>query len=133
MSLERNRTTRSYLYGRLLAVADLLEQATYQKDEKRATHAARSMQVFADKPFQIWTNIEKSLVPYRRTLASNKPELLGYYDREIREIMDLFPSVEQFRTNEKLDGEFLLAYHCQRTALWQGRRTQEPVAEIDEQ
>jgi CRISPR-associated protein Csd1 len=132
MSLERTRTTRSYLYGRLLAVADLLEQATYQKDEKRATHAARSMQTFADRPFQIWANIEKSLVPYRRTLASNKPELLGYYDREIREIMDLFPCAEQFRTNEKLDGEFLLAYHCQRTALWLGKKTQEPETEPDE-
>lgn len=132
MSLERNRTTRSYLYGRLLAVADLLEQATYQKDERRATHAARSMQVFADKPFQTWSNVEKSLVPYRRTLASNKPDLLNYFDATIREIMDLFPSAELFANDERLDGEFLLAYHCQKTALWQGRnyeKSQEPSDE----
>lgn len=122
MSLERDRKTRSYLYGRLLAVADLLEQATYQKDEKRATHAARSMQVFADKPFSAWTNIEKALVPYKRTLAANKPGLLEYFDKEIREVMDCFSSAEEFAKDEKLNGEFLLAYHCQRSALRKGNK-----------
>ena len=120
MSLERNRTTRSYLYGRLLAVADVLEQATYSKDEKRTTHAARSMQIFADQPFKTWANIEKALVPYKRTLAANKPDLLRYFDNEIREIMESFSSAEEFRKADNLNGEFLLAYHCQRTALWKG-------------
>lgn len=129
MSLERDRITRSYLYGRLLAVADLLEQATYQKDEKRATHAARSMQIFAEKPFSTWTNIEKALTPYRRTLASNKPDLLDYFDKEEREIMDKFTAVE-FSKDEKLNGEFLLAYHCQRSALWRGKeKDQDPEQE----
>lgn len=133
MSLERDRKTRSYLYGRLLAVADVLEQATYQKDEKRATHAARSTQVFADRPFTTWTNIEKSLVPYKRTLAANKPALLEYFDREIREIMDAFSSAAEFAKDEKLNGEFLLAYHCQRSALRKGNKGDTPEEQSDQQ
>ncbi len=42
MSLEKDRTTRSYLYGRLLAVADVLEQAALRTaGENRDTNAAR--------------------------------------------------------------------------------------------
>lgn len=128
MSLERNRTTRSYLYGRLLAVADKLEEATYQKDEKRATHAARFTQAFANRPYTTWANIEKSLESYKRNLATNKPGLFSYFDNEIRAIMEQF-TAEEFIKDEKLDGEFLLAYHCQRTSLNQGKKKEEAQPE----
>lgn len=118
MSLERDRTTRSYLYGRLLAVADLLEgSALRAANEKRDTNAARFMQRFADHPYTTWRNIELSLDPYRRRLQANAPGLLNLFDKELREIMEQF-GAEQFETDEKLEGEFLLAYHTQRTALW---------------
>ncbi len=118
MSLERDRTTRSYLYGRLLAVADLLEgSALRAANEKRDTNAARFMQRFADHPYTTWRNIELSLDPYRRRLQANAPGLLYLYDEELREIMEQF-SAEPFENDEKLKGEFLLAYHTQRTALW---------------
>lgn len=118
MSLERDRITRSYLYGRLLAVADLLEgSALRAANEKRDTNAARFMQRFADHPYTTWRNIELSLDPYRRRLQANAPGLLYLYDKEIREIMEQFAPA-QFETDEKLEGEFLLAYHTQRTALW---------------
>lgn len=118
MSLERDRTTRSYLYGRLLAVADLLEgSALRAANEKRDTNAARFMQRFADHPYSTWRSLELSLDPYRRRLQANSPGLLNLYDKELREIMEQFTS-EQFAKDEKLEGEFLLAYHTQRTALW---------------
>ncbi|MDF1815419.1 MAG: type I-C CRISPR-associated protein Cas8c/Csd1 [Verrucomicrobiales bacterium] len=117
MALERDRKTRDYLYGRLLAVADLLEGAALSGDEKRATNAARFMQRFADYPYSTWRSIELSLVPSRRILQANSPGLLFIYDKELQEIMDGFAASE-FELDEKLKGEFLLAYHCQRTALW---------------
>lgn len=118
MSLERDRSTKSYLYGRLLAVADLLEgSALRSANERRDTNAARFMQRFADHPYTTWRNIELSLDPYRRRLQANAPGLLNLYDKELREIMDRF-AVEEFEDDGRLEGEFLLAYHTQRTALW---------------
>jgi CRISPR-associated protein Csd1 len=125
MSLERNRTTRSYLYGRLLAVADVLEQAALRSSgENRDTNAARFMQRFASHPYQTWQNIYLSLDPYRRRLKANSPGLLHIYEIEINEIKDLFDS-DTFCDDSKLDGEFLLAFHCQRTALYTKNPTQD--------
>lgn len=118
MSLERDRTTRSYLYGRLLAVADVLEHTALRSaGENRDTNAARFMQRFASRPYETWKNIYLSLDPSRRRLNANSPALLRLYESEIDEIKNLF-GTEDFRTDTKLEGEFLLAYHCQRTALY---------------
>ena len=52
MALEENRTSRDYLYGRLLAVADNIEHyALTSAETNRDTMAARLMQRFADRPF----------------------------------------------------------------------------------
>ncbi len=118
MALERTRTNRNYLYGRLLAVADHSESGALKNaGEKRESNAARFMQRFADYPFATWRTIELSLVPYRQRLKANAPGLLAIYDQEFKEIMELFTG-DEFTKDEKLTGEFLLAYHTQRTALW---------------
>jgi CRISPR-associated protein Csd1 len=125
MSLERNRTTRSYLYGRLLAVADVLEQAALRSSgEHRDTNAARFMQRFASHPYQTWQNIYLLLDPYRRRLKANSPGLLYLYEAEFDEIKDLFQSAG-FCDDSHLDGEFLLAYHCQRSALYTKKKATE--------
>lgn len=129
MSLERNRPTRSYLYGRLLAVAEKLEEATYSKDEHRATNAERHMQIFADKPFSTWAVIEKSLIPYKRTLRANQPGIYNYYDNEIQEIMTQFKP-DEYAQDQRLDGEFLLAYHCQRSWLSLSKEKKQALEEI---
>lgn len=118
MSLERDRTTRSYLYGRLLAVADILEKtALRQAGENRDTNAARFMQRFACHPYDTWQNIYLSLDPYRSRLKTNAPGLLHIYEVELEEIKNQFSSAD-FTNNSKLEGEFLLAFHCQRTAIF---------------
>ncbi len=118
MSLERDRTTRSYLYGRLLAVADVLEQTALRSaGESRDTNAARFMQRFASHPYSTWQNLYLSLDPYRSRLKANAPGLLQTYVSEIDEIKNLFKT-EDYKNDSKLEGEFLLAYHCQRTALY---------------
>jgi len=129
MSLERNRTTRSYLYGRLLAVADQLERAALADSEsKRETNAARFMQAFADRPCQTWLVIAKSLNSYSARLQANKPGLLRRFEKEIEEIKEAF-SAELFCDNSPLEGEFLLAYYCQRTALYQKPNPSESTSE----
>ncbi len=117
MSLDPKRSTRSYLYGRLLAVADVLEQSALANEENRPTNAARMMQRFSSRPYDTWPTIYQRLEPYVRRLKANKPGLLHRYQTELDAIKNLFvPS--DFTTDTKLDGEYLLGYHCQRSALY---------------
>lgn len=122
MALEQNRTTRDYLYGRLLAVADHLEYSALSKEEKnRETSAARLMQRFADQPFLTWRNIEIALSPYRSRLKSRSPGLLVRLDKQLDDIMMAFAS-DDFSRNGRLSGEFLLGFHCERKTLWEKKQ-----------
>lgn len=118
MALERDRTARDYLYGRLLAVADHIEgRALHLAGENRETSAARLMQRFADHPYSTWRNIELSLSPYKNRLRTKRPSFLNEMERQLDEINGKFQA-EHFVDDRRLSGEFLLGYHCQRQALW---------------
>ena len=109
MTLEKERRSRDYLYGRLLAIAHLMESSALKSaGENRQTTATRYMQRFSEYPCSTWKDIELALVPYASRLGTKA----GYYQHKISEIMDMFEG-DDFRDNRKLSGEFLLAYHCQ--------------------
>lgn len=130
MSLDPERTTRSYLYGRLLAVADVLEQAALSREENRPTNAARMMQRFSTRPYDTWPTLYQRLEPYRRRLKANKPGLLHRYDTELDAIKNLFQPSD-FISDAKLDGEYLLGYHCQRSALYTKKANEPDPEEFD--
>jgi CRISPR-associated protein Csd1 len=114
MALDESRTTRDYLYGRLLAAADCLEgHALFTTKEKRETNAARLMQRFADHPCSTWRTIELSLAPYKARLGGRAKK----YQDVIDEVHGLFDLPEDYTGDKTLSGEFLLGYHCQREAL----------------
>jgi CRISPR-associated protein Csd1 len=118
MSLEEKRTTRDYLFGRLLAIAENIEQrALHLANENRETNAAKLMQRFADRPCSTWRSIELALTPYKTRLRVNRPAVLLERDKLLDAVIGMF-SGDDFISNSKLSGEFLLGYHCQRAALW---------------
>ena len=118
MALERDRKTRDYLYGRLLALAEHLEsRALYVAGEKRETNAGKLMQRFAERPYTTWLNIETSLTPYRVRLRAKRPGFLQSVGKEIDDVVSSF-GAEDFLSDRRLTGEFLLGYHCQRAELW---------------
>jgi CRISPR-associated protein Csd1 len=122
MALEEERTTRDYLYGRLLALADSIEgYSLKQAGENRDTMAARLMQRFADRPFSTWRNIELALTPYKSRLRASEKGAGFLWKREklLDEILCRFQS-DDFTSDRALSGEFLLGYHCQRAALLRG-------------
>jgi CRISPR-associated protein Csd1 len=122
MSLEADRKTRDYLYGRLLAVADRIEStALSYARENRDTTAARLMQRFSDRPFSTWRNIKTALVPYEARINSRTPGLLVGYKELLDEIHALFMS-NDFVDDSRLSGEYLLGYHCQRKWLHEHKR-----------
>jgi len=117
MALNRDRKTRDYLYGRLLALAERLEGiALNVADEKRETNAGKLMQRFAERPYSTWLTIETSLTPYKVRLRAKRPGFLHNVEKEIDEVACSFGE-EDFLSDRQLTGEFLLGYHCQRAAL----------------
>ena len=114
MSLDTQNRSRDYLYGRLLAVAENTESyALYLAGEKRATTAERYIQRFAEHPFATWRNIELALKPYQERLRNNGKDTGA---QAIGEIMELF-ATDDFTRDDKLSGEFLLGYHCQKMEI----------------
>lgn len=119
MALETERTDRDYLYGRLLAVAEYLEEkALYLAGENRITNAARLMQRFSDQPFQTWLIIEKSLDSYKTRLQSKRPKKLFFLKNLMDEIHSKFLTGD-YEKEGRLSGLYLLGYHCQRLELIQ--------------
>lgn len=127
MALEPTRTTRDYLYGRLLALADSLEEwALKEANEGRQTNAARLMQRFAERPFSTWRTIELALTPYKARLGGKSKKRQWMID----EVMALFKP-DDFTNDKPLSGEFLLGYHSQRAFLRPGD-SQQPDETQDE-
>ncbi len=125
MALEPDRVTPDYLFGRLLAIADNIEQYVLTRaNETRETEAARMMQRFADHPCSTWRNIELKLAPYKARMRSSAPGLLIAREKLIAEVMEMFKA-DEFAAQRRLGGEFLLGFHCQRQALW--KKSEEPA------
>jgi len=133
MALDEGRKNRSYLYGRLLAVAENIERfALDQAGETRDTSASRYMQRFADHPVQTWLTISKNLKPYETRLRG-KDSTVGFVKSRqeiIDQIGDLFETDDFVKTG-RLDGEFLLGYYCQRHKL-HGKSVAAPTKSQDD-
>lgn len=134
MTLETDRCSRDYLYGRLLAIAEHIEsRALYVAGEKRDTTAAKLMQRFGDRPASTWRIIEPALKPYISRLRAKRPPLMHEMDKLLDEIISSFVG-NDFLDESKLSGEFLLGYHCQRQILNPPKTdnaapTKDPIAE----
>lgn len=133
LELEKNRTDRDYLYGRLLAVADRIEnharylQTGKSDTDKRPTNAVRYMSAFAAKPFKTWNLIYGQLNPYIQRLNGAE-----WYQEQIDEIMSLF-GTEDYADNKPLNGLYLLGYSLQRRAFNINNNEEEAIDEPDEQ
>lgn len=114
VALDREKTERSYLFGRLLAAADQMERATFKEEERgsRTTNAMRYMNRFAARPSSTWQDLQMKLLPYQE-----KREKYGGKEKHlIDEILHTFAD-EDFCSDAPLGVEFLLGLSCQRYAL----------------
>lgn len=126
MTLENDRTSRDYLYGRLLAIADSIEGyalSLTEEGKKRETTAGRLMQRFAYRPFSTWLNIELALKPYESRMRAGSEKsvaILMKRRKTLTEVMSMLDTIEERTSDAPLTGEFLLGYHTQRQSFWPG-------------
>lgn len=125
LEIDKNCNDRSYLYGRLLAIADRLEsharyiQKADSVTDKRPTNAVRYMSAFASKPLRSWKLIYGQLNPYIQRLDGAE-----WYQKQIDEIMSLFlPGDIDDKNDTQLNGKYLLGYSLQRRDIWNRNKT----------
>lgn len=116
VALDESINDRDYLFGRLLAVADVLERRALGADD-RASNAVRYMNEFARHPERTWRTIQACLQPYQARLGRQA----FYFNRLIDEIGSRIP-IEQFN-NKPLSGKFLLGFYSQRHDLYTKKST----------
>lgn len=110
MSLDENQKDRSYLFGRLLAIAQQIEEyALHTTGEKRVTNAERLMHQFKLRPYKTWGIINDKLRPYMDRLGAKGATLTELMTR-----VHGMLSIEDFTSPKKLEDSYILGYYCQR-------------------
>ncbi|KOY12997.1 type I-C CRISPR-associated protein Cas8c/Csd1 [Paenibacillus xylanivorans] len=125
LSLNTETEDRNYLFGRLLAVADVLERSALGKEEKRATNAIRYMNAFAQRPGRTWIIIQSNLQPYQARMGTSA----RYYNSLLDEIGDKL-KMDDF-TDKPLTGLYLLGFYSQRNDLYTSKKDKEALAVSD--
>lgn len=124
MALDKDITDRNYLYGRLLAVADVLERKALGKEEDRATNALRYMNAFQSNPQRTWLTIQRNLQPYLMKLRGEST----FYTKVIDEVASKF-GFDEFN-NKPLNGKYLLGYYSQRQDFYTPKNKKSEETEV---
>ena len=122
MVLDTENTDRSYLFGRLLAVAEVAEKIASGKEVTRPTNATRLQTAFVNRPFFTWSNIKSALSHYMQKLNRGSRE---YYENLMEEIVCMFQEEDMDKLNKGLEPTYLLGYYAQRKELRTKKETVE--------
>lgn len=113
VALDRELADRDYLFGRLLALADVLERRALDQDETRATNAIRYMNAFSKHPARTWKTLQESIQPYQARLGKRGNYLASLIDEVGSKL-----TIENFN-DKPLSGKYLLGFYSQRRDLYQ--------------
>ncbi len=110
MELNEKSEDRSYIFGRLLATAEMLERSALGmgggKEAARNTAAEKYFVRFQRYPVETWNTIRNQLNPYVLKLRSAGK--VYYINR-----MDELTARLDFMKKDKLEPAFLQGYSCQ--------------------
>lgn len=123
MTLDKTNEDRDYLFGRLLAVADVLERSAMDKEEGRSTNAIRYMNSFSTHPARTWKTIQESIQPYQAKFGKRAT----YYTKIMDEIGSKL-RIEDYN-DQPLSGIYLLGMYSQRHELYKKKDREENTQE----
>lgn len=114
VALDKECADRSYLYGRLAAVADVVETRAISGSDSgwRQTNAIRYFGALQQRPAVTWQTIETKLIPYYKQLREK-----GKYLARLTDEIYLLGKPEEMSINRPLSPKFLEGYHNQRYEL----------------
>ena len=115
MTLDENETNRSYLFGRLLAIANQIESLAISMagETRRPTNAFKYIPRFVNQPASVWMMLRtQQLLPYQRRLTSRVNGLNNGYDLLMAKIESNLKDLQEF-SDDRLTPEFLIGYDLQ--------------------
>ena len=119
LKLEKNR---SYLFGRLLAIMEVMEQkAMYtggSNDEERLTNAKKLWNAYTRRPAITYDRLFKKLM--QGYVGKLKPGTRNYFEKEIMEIVNALQKLDGF-DNRPLKEEYLVGYYAQREKMMKSK------------
>lgn len=132
--IDRENTNRSYLFGRLLALYDRTEAATFNRegsdretDNKRVTNAQRFWTSFSNRPATIMNTLENKVKSYEKNLNSSNPGLLVKIQKEKNEILGMLGDyLDSSEINKPLSYDFIFGYYAETQFLFT-RKKEESV------
>ena len=126
--LNRENTDRSYLFGRLLASFEYLEESTFGEKDERSTNAEKMWTSYTNHPATMMLRLRNLMKPYERKLErSDKPlKRAAFFNatREIREATNMLHEsydMDSVEVNRPLDYGFIFGYEAQRQAFYSGK------------
>lgn len=135
--LNRENTDRSYLFGRLLASFEYLEESTFGEKDGRSTNAEKMWTSYTNKPATMMLRLRNLMKPYERKLErSDKPlKRAAFFNatREIHEATNMLHEsydMDSVEVNRPLDYGFIFGYEAQRQAFYSGKNKE--VTETEE-
>ena len=136
--LKQEVTNRSYLFGRLLAIYEMIESATYNSGEQdRVTNAEKYWTAYIQNPKTTMLVLERNTNSYKNKLQSNptKRGLAIKYDREKNIICSLldqhyFGTVEE---NKALSADFLYGYYAEKNYLFSRNEVENKFEKVEEE
>ena len=118
-----DKKNRDFLYGRLLAIFEKIEESTFG-DEKRSTNAQKLWTAYINCPGKIMMTLIDKLQPYKRKLENNKRGSYIYFENLTQNIMMDLMNTEEFETNKnkKLKENFIFGYYYQRNEFFKSNK-----------
>lgn len=119
----KERRDREFLFGRLLAIAEMVERESLGTANKggyvRNTNAERLMNAFRKRPFTTWTLLSGKIRPYLKSLGWIGKIYQDMIDEVISSFLPMIKNGEersQFENDSMLNGSYLLGYSLQKRA-----------------
>lgn len=116
--LDHENTNRSYLFGRLLAIFELIETQRYRIDgnnQERITNAERYWNAYTSQPAKLMMNLTNKIKPYEEAVKLNAHGIFNKLDKERAEIVQLLnPLMIKKDINDPLDYQFIFGYYAEK-------------------
>lgn len=116
--LDHAENDRSYLFGRLLAIYELIEVQRYAMDggsSDRITNAERYWSAYTGQPAKMMSHLENKVKPYEEVLKLNRPGIWHKLEKEREEIIRLLsPIYTRNDFTQALDYKFIFGYYAEK-------------------
>ena len=136
--LDHENTNRSYLFGRLLAIFELMESKKYEienpnkdkKESNRITNAERYWNAYTSQPAKLMMNLTNKIKPYEEAVRLNAYGIFHKLDKERAEIVQLLsPQMAKKDINDPLDYQFIFGYYAEKQFFYTKQEKNESESE----